>query len=146
MWLAKASNKQYTLIVAGGVEHGQSIANLLPGGLRSRSVGDRAHKLAKILADGSAEELYRSLMSHWKRPADMVIGATEPPTALTDRGNWSTITGLEHRMMYLDSISYLPDDILVKIDRAAMGMSLETRVPFLDHLVWWNSPGGCRCR
>ena len=128
---------------------GQSIANLLPGGLRSRSVGDRAYKLAKILADGSAEELYRSLMSHWKRPADMVIGATEPPTALTDRGNWSTITGLEHRMMYLDSISYLPDDILVKIDRAAMGMSLETRVPFLDHRVVefaWRLPVSMKIR
>ena len=88
-------------------------------------------------------------MSHWKRPADVVIGATEPPTALTDRGNWSTITGLEHRMMYLDSISYLPDDILVKIDRAAMGMSLETRVPFLDHRVVefaWRLPVSMKIR
>jgi len=128
---------------------GQPLANFLPGGLRPRPVGDRAHKLAEIIPYGSPEELYRGLVSHWKRPANVVIGATEPPSALTDRAGWPALTGFEPRMMYLDAMSYLPDDILVKVDRAAMGMSLETRVPFLDHRVVefaWGLPLSMKIR
>jgi len=79
----------------------------------------------------------------------VVIGATEPPSALTDRAGWPALTGFEPRMMYLDAMSYLPDDILVKVDRAAMGMSLETRVPFLDHRVVefaWGLPLSMKIR
>lgn len=65
----------------------------------------------------------------------MVIGGIEPPTLLTD--NAPDFSGLDNvqRMMALDMLTYLPDDILTKVDRAAMGTSLETRVPFLDHRV-----------
>jgi asparagine synthase (glutamine-hydrolysing) len=79
----------------------------------------------------------------------VVVGAAEPLTALTNRDSWPTITEFEQRMMYLDTMSYLPDDILVKVDRAAMGMSLETRVPFLDHRVVefaWGLPLSMKIR
>jgi asparagine synthase (glutamine-hydrolysing) len=68
-------------------------------------------------------------------PASVVLGAKEPLTQLTDKTKWAKIDDIMHVMMYLDTIMYLPDDILVKVDRASMGVSLESRVPLLDHRV-----------
>jgi asparagine synthase (glutamine-hydrolysing) len=101
----------------------------------STRVGDKAHKLAEILAATTPVAIYLELVSHWKSPAELVFSSHEPLTSLTHRKSLANVTGLEHRMMFLDAISYLPDDILTKLDRAAMGVSLETRVPFLDHRV-----------
>lgn len=122
---------------------------LLPNRLRMMNAGDKAHKLAEILLADTPEEIYHRLTSHWKLPADVVVGASEPLTTLTDRRLWVQLPFLEQRMMYLDSISYLPDDILVKVDRAAMAVSLETRVPFLDHRVVkfaWRLPLSLKIR
>jgi asparagine synthase (glutamine-hydrolysing) len=109
------------------------LGRLVPAGLRYSEPGLKLHKLAEILAARTPEEIYRGLVSHWKQPADLVPGANEPPTVLTDTRAWADLGDFEHRMMYFDTVSYMPDDILVKVDRAAMGVSLETRVPFLDH-------------
>ncbi len=125
------------------------VSALLPRRLRVALPGDKAHKLSEILAAGSPEAIYRDLVSHWKAPADIVIGATEPPTVLTEQAAWPALRDFEQRMMYLDAVSYLPDDILVKVDRAAMGVSLETRVPFLDHRVVefaWRLPLSMKIR
>ncbi len=108
---------------------------LLPPRLRIVQAGEKAHKLASVLSARSPEETYWGLVSHWETPTDAVVGSAEPPTLLTDRAGWPVIPDPEHRMMYLDAMTYLPDDILVKVDRAAMGVSLETRAPFLDHRV-----------
>ncbi len=105
--------------------------------------GDKLHKLADILAVESSEAMYRQLVSHWQNPESVVIGGYEPPTVLTDRTQWVKLDDFTQRMQYLDAVSYLPDDILVKVDRAAMGVSLETRVPFLDHRLFefaWHIP------
>lgn len=110
-------------------------APFMPGKLRSMQLGDKAHKVAEILAAATPEAIYRDLVSHWKLPVEVVRGGSEPLTTLTNRGNLTSVTEFEHRMMFLDAISYLSDDILVKVDRAAMAVSLETRVPFLDHRV-----------
>jgi asparagine synthase (glutamine-hydrolysing) len=99
------------------------------------TVGDRLHQMAEVLAVDGPDALYRQTVSHWKEPAAVVIGATEPPTNLTDRRQWANLSSLPHRMMHLDIVSYLPDDILVKVDRASMGVGLEARVPLLDHRV-----------
>jgi asparagine synthase (glutamine-hydrolysing) len=100
-----------------------------------RSFTERCRQGAEILALPSAPELYRYMMSSWKQPADVVLGAAEPliPAML------DLPAGVEaherHLLMYLDLVTYLPDDILVKVDRASMGVSLESRIPLLDHRV-----------
>lgn len=97
--------------------------------------GYKLHKGAGVLAAASSGDLYTGLVSQWHQPSQVVLGGTEPATLLT--GLQPDLTGLNdvERMMALDMLTYLPDDILVKVDRAAMGVSLETRTPFLDHRV-----------
>jgi asparagine synthase (glutamine-hydrolysing) len=82
-------------------------------------------------------------------PASVILSANEPETILTDRNGWPNLPEFEDQMMYLDSVSYLPDDILAKVDRASMAVSLETRVPLLDHRVVefaWTLPLRCKIR
>jgi asparagine synthase (glutamine-hydrolysing) len=97
--------------------------------------GDKLHKLAEILDAPDADSLYLGLVSHWRQPAQVVEGATELPSSLTSRWPGTSVSDFTARMMYLDLVTYLPDDILVKLDRASMGVSLEARVPMLDHRV-----------
>jgi asparagine synthase (glutamine-hydrolysing) len=100
------------------------------------NMGEKLQKLAKRLekVDGS-QNLYYSLVSETDCPEKIVLGAKEPQTWLTQRGMRMPIQDPKQQMMFLDAMTYLPDDILVKVDRAAMANSLETRVPFLDHRV-----------
>ena len=89
------------------------------------------------------------LVSHWKHPANVVLGACEPPTALTDKTRWANLPDFTQRMMFLDLITYLPDDILTKVDRASMGASLEAREPLLDHRLVefaWRLPMSMKIR
>lgn len=125
-------------------------APLLPQRLRFALPGDKLHKAAGLFAARRPEEIYLRLVSHWEYPTDVVLGVErEPPTPLTDPAAWIACPDSERRMMYLDSITYLPDDILVKVDRAAMGVSLETRVPLLDHRLVefaWRVPLSMKLR
>ena len=107
----------------------------VPARLREPMAGDKLHKLAEVLAVSSPEAMYLGLVSHWGEPEKIVLGGSEPPTALTDRAKWARLSDFTQRMMYLDLVTYLPDDILTKLDRASMGVSLEARVPLLDHRV-----------
>ena len=111
------------------------VTAVLPRSVRGANIGDKLHKGANVLASESVDALYRGLVSHWDDPASVVIGGLEPATLLT--GNAPDLPALDEveRMMALDMLTYLPDDILVKVDRASMGVSLESRVPFLDHRV-----------
>lgn len=121
----------------------KSIMPLLPIRYRHNNPGDKLHKLANILGAQGQEIIYRQLISHWQEPALLVRGGYEPLTAVTNPEGVPELSNFVERMMLLDSISYLPDDILVKVDRAAMGLSLETRVPMLDHRVVefaWSLP------
>jgi len=113
----------------------RALGFMLPAGLRYSNPGDKLHKLSSFLGARKPEAIYFDLISHWKEPNRLVRGAQEPATVLSDPLQWPELRDFEHRMMFLDTVSYLPDDILVKVDRAAMGVSLETRVPLLDHRV-----------
>lgn len=121
---------------------------LLPNSMRLANIGDKLHKGAGVLAARRIDDLYLDLLTHWN-PEDVVIGGWEPATCL--HGAPRSLGGLNdvQRMMVLDTITYLPDDILVKVDRAAMGVSLESRVPFLDHRVVdfaWRIPQSLKQR
>jgi asparagine synthase (glutamine-hydrolysing) len=124
------------------------VAGFLPAAARERT-GDRLHKLADVLASPSLDALYRDLVSNWNRPEALVRGGHEPKSAMTDAAAIPPGVDLWRRLAYLDVMAYLPDDILVKVDRAAMGVSLETRVPLLDHRVAefaWRLPHRMRVR
>lgn len=107
------------------------------------ALGDKMHKGASVLASADFQGLYLGMVSQILNPAEWVIGGYEPSTKLI--GNSPLLAEFNdiEQMMLLDTISYLPDDILTKVDRAAMGVSLEGRVPFLDHRIFefaWTLP------
>ncbi len=112
-----------------------SLATSIPGASRWANIGEKIHKGAGVMAARSAAELYRGMVSQWQDPEAVVIGGREPRTLLdTAPRDLDAMSDVE-RMMALDMLTYLPDDILTKVDRASMGRSLESRVPFLDHRV-----------
>lgn len=122
---------------------------ILPNSFQMNMTGDKAFKLASVLQMNSAIDIYKQLTSTWTNPEELVLGGQE---SFDIRSNWNTLADLgaiENRMMAIDSLSYLPDDILCKVDRAAMGISLETRVPFLDHRLIeyaWQLPLNMKIR
>jgi len=116
---------------------------VLPKRFQLSMPGEKARKLADVLTLSDGHAFYRQLTSHWTDPASIVIGATEPQTLLTNAAAWPKTDSLEHAMMAMDAQTYMADDILTKVDRAAMATSLETRVPMLDHRVVelaWRMP------
>ncbi len=124
------------------------LGSIVPQRKMPRTPGDKLHKLADVLAAGSPEEMYLRLVSHWHEE-NPVLSGDMLSTVLTDTARWANLPHLVQRMQYLDMMSYLPDDILTKVDRAAMGVSLETRVPFLDHRIVefaWRVPPEMKIR
>ena len=110
----------------------------------------RFFHLAKIFKTKSADDLYWKFSSNWEQPADVVIGGHEPSAFHLAPENARLLPRFAERMMYIDFQTYLPDDILVKLDRASMATSLEGRVPFLDdHRVvefTWRLPLSMKIR
>lgn len=135
--------------VEGWNRAARRLAPILPRSLRFANTGDKLHKGADVLACRTLDELYLGLVSHWEDPAALVLGGAEPPTLLTGKAPaFPRLDGIQ-RMMALDLLTYLPEDILVKVDRAAMSVSLETRIPFLDHRVVefaWRLPQSLKLR
>lgn len=122
---------------------------LVPRARRLSVPGDKMHKLGAILGVDAPEAMYRDLVSHWREPSSVTIGGVEHVTLLSDHKRWARIPDFTQRMMYLDLVTYLPDDIMVKVDRASMGVSLETRAPFLDHRLTelaWRVPQSLKVR
>lgn len=111
------------------------ISKSIPKISQYENFGDKLYKAAHVLDAQTIDELYLKLVSNCSDPSDLVHNSFEYPTFLTNNRPAFTNLNKIEQMMALDTITYLPDDILVKVDRAAMGVSLETRVPFLDHRV-----------
>lgn len=115
----------------------------LPERLRLRTPGDKVHKFAGVLDIKTEQAFYQTLTSHWQYPESIVINAKEPKTLISDFKAWPETDSFQHAMMAMDAQTYMTDDILVKVDRAAMANSLETRVPLLDHRIAelaWSLP------
>ncbi|MCT7994534.1 asparagine synthase (glutamine-hydrolyzing) [Laspinema olomoucense] len=113
----------------------QKSDRFIPHKLKLHQPGDKLQKLAEILAISNPQSLYKHLVSNCQNAETVVLGSTEPLTVLSDSKLWQEFSDLTECMMYLDAVTYLPDDILAKVDRASMGVSLEARVPYLDHRV-----------
>jgi asparagine synthase (glutamine-hydrolysing) len=96
---------------------------------------DKINKLIEMLPVQNEHALYKSLVSQWKSPQNIVLGSNFIASELDTKNSDMFDLDFEKWMMFIDATTYLPDDILVKTDRAAMSVSLETRVPFLDHRV-----------
>ena len=113
---------------------------LLRPGSRPRSPGELIHKLAEVLTSRTPDVVYRRIVSHWNEPESLVIGAREPPTFLVAPDAPRTLDAFTEHMMLTDILTYLPGDILTKVDRASMAVSLEARCPLLDHrVVEWSA-------
>jgi asparagine synthase (glutamine-hydrolysing) len=117
-----------------------------PGG--QRLLGEKMHKMGKLMREDTPSDMYLSLLSAIHRPEDVVAQGREPGYEIT-RILETTELPLMERMMLADQMTYLADDLLAKVDRASMAVSLEARVPLLDHRVVefaWRLPRRFRVR
>ncbi len=124
-------------------------AERLPARWRRSELGSRLRHVAASAAQDDPGELYRNMISHWPDPERLVLGGSEPKGILWDASLKQSIPDMLERMMLLDTLTYLPDDILTKVDRASMAVGLEARVPLLDHRVVefaWSLPRHMKLR
>ncbi len=129
------------LLRCGSISFWNKMNILIPKKYRMSNLGDKLYKAANVITAANLETLYLELTSIWQEPEQVVIGAAAGSSQVRelvpdclDHISW---------MMAHDSLTYLPGDILTKVDRAAMAVSLETRAPFLDHRVFelaWRIP------
>jgi asparagine synthase (glutamine-hydrolysing) len=120
----------------------------LPARAKPAQVGDKIHKMASVLGLQDEDAVYRRLVSHWE-PGDVLPGIAEPKGIIWDRSLNAELPRFLDRMQFLDLVTYLPDDILTKVDRASMAVALEARVPILDHRVVefaWRLPRAAKVR
>jgi asparagine synthase (glutamine-hydrolysing) len=116
----------------------QALLRSVPDQARPRAVGEKLHKLAPLLKL-SEQDQYRRIVSHWDHPEDIVLGGPSRSSAISEADPSGFLDDPVERMRYLDLATYLPGDILTKVDRATMAASLEARAPLLDHrLVEWS--------
>ncbi|WP_419786222.1 asparagine synthase (glutamine-hydrolyzing) [Pseudodesulfovibrio sp.] len=116
---------------------------ILPARAKITTPGHKAHKLADALSASTREALYKQIVSTWQDPSALLSGITEPQTTLDRPDSWPSLPDYLSWMQYIDTVTYLPGDVLHKVDRATMGVALESRAPFLDHHVLefaWSLP------
>lgn len=111
------------------------LASVIPSKRIPPQFGDKLHKIAGVLGADSIDQVYRRLVSQWPDPAAAILAGTEHKDVLWDEATAQDRPDATGRMQMLDMLTYLPDDILTKVDRASMAASLEARVPLLDHRV-----------
>ena len=117
--------------------------------MQRQQLGDKIQTHANAVLNDDADAIYRSRLSHWQQPDEIIIGGAEAKDIFWDESLRETAPDILDRMQLLDLLTYLPDDILTKVDRASMAFSLEARVPFLDHRVvekTWSLPQDMKLR
>jgi asparagine synthase (glutamine-hydrolysing) len=118
-------------------------------GARQSQGGQKLHKLASTLRARSEGDLYQKVSSVSPDPSELLAKEYKSLSSGQSANPPRTGSNFLEEMMYLDTVTYLPDDILVKVDRASMGASLETRAPFLDHDIIefaWSLPLSMKIR
>jgi len=126
---------------------GWALSAMTPQALARRRIGQRIEKVARMLKANDPDAMYFELVSHW--PGSVVLGGSDAEAPVTRRSEWPALRDPVERMMYFDQISYLPDDILTKVDRASMAVSLESREPLLDYRLVefaWRLPRSMKVR
>jgi asparagine synthase (glutamine-hydrolysing) len=126
-----------------------AVSSLLPRSFQQRHPGEKLHKIANLMGSDSVAGMYRSLVSAWQRPEELVIGGRSVDGTLERVLRSSSPSALVDRMMLADQLTYLPDDQLAKVDRVSMAVSLEVRVPLLDHRLVefaWRVPAAMKIR
>lgn len=129
-------------------ERWDKLSSFLPRSLSPPQIGDKVHKVASVLRIDDPDALYRRLVSHWE-PSNLLAGVAETRGALWDASVRKDFPEFLDRMQFLDLVTYLPDDILTKVDRCSMAVALEARVPLLDHRVVelaWRLPHSAKIR
>jgi asparagine synthase (glutamine-hydrolysing) len=125
------------------VEAWDGIGHILPRSVRPAHFGDKVLKAAALLDAGDPIEMYRRLITQWPGLDRLQPGIAEHPGWTDQFAGRSNGMTLDARLRLIDMMGYLPDDILTKVDRAAMAVSLEVRVPLIDHRVIeyaWSLP------
>jgi asparagine synthase (glutamine-hydrolysing) len=113
------------------------LRNLAVAAVKGLSFSQSGRRLSSFLKGAqTVDEVSIHLGSVWKQPAQVVLGAREPETVFNTPAMWPQLASPVRRAMGVDAMGYLPEDILVKVDRAAMAVALETRIPLLDHRVY----------
>ncbi len=111
--------------------------------------GRRVHRMAQLLERGDETTLYTTLLQVWPATGDIVPGAVSAPVPLDDLSQWPEGLSLENRLIYADLLSYRPNDLMVKTDRATMAVALEARAPLMDHELCeysWRLPLSMKIR
>lgn len=112
-----------------------TMAPVIPRSYRVNLPGHKLYKVSKVLRQPVTGDLYRQVISHWDAPEELVLGSTELRTLPLGTSIDEKYADFLQQMMFLDLVGYMPDDILVKVDRASMGVSLEAREPMIDYRI-----------
>lgn len=119
------------------------VEGALPAGNKQSTFGNKLHRLCLLMDSADLANFYRNFISYDQDPEKLLMSGREAETCFHSNRDWRALPDYVSQMQCLDSLTYLPDDILVKVDRASMAVGLEARVPLLDHRVFefaWRLP------
>lgn len=115
----------------------------LPDRFKNIRFSEKVYKLSNIISIEDSATMYQNLISQWRNPHDIVLGLSPQSQYRNNLETPDCLSSITEKMMYMDMINYLPDNILQKVDRASMNVSLESRAPFLNHHIVefaWSLP------
>ncbi len=139
-WMVSRFSKKLQSFKSGKIER---LVSKFPQKYRYKVLSDRLVKLGHVLEHTQDIDYYKSLVSVYPNPQEIVRDCKEKESLLANSDKWPNLSDFREMMMYLDTMTYLPGDILTKTDRASMSVGLELRAPFLSHEIIeyaWQMP------